>query len=169
MPYAINYCSLFLAGCINQTPGEYFMSHLSAIEDTVKQVARALSSALNTEVSIVDQDLMTIADTIGSRKWSKKYIDYSNIYQQVRQDKRPIIIPDPGKNSLCRDCFLYGSCPEYYEIDHPILLEDEFIGIISLMAMTEEQKTACWRTRLHCCPLLAKCPICWQVRLLNGK
>jgi len=139
----------------NEKMGGIILSILWSIRKTVNQVARALSFAIDTEISIADEDLILVAgskyyeDLIGKQIFNRigKKMQDKNIYETIKKQGRPLIISDPGHNELCKGCRLYGKCPEKYEINHPILLEGEIIGIISLVAINEQQKEKLLKNR----------------------
>ncbi len=116
------------------------MSVLVSIQDTIQQIGRALSAVLRTEVSIADENLRIIAGTDRYKDLIGRELEFGNTYYYVRSKKKSIIIENPGHEEICGSCRYYGSCPEQYEINQPILLDDSFIGIISLVAMTKKQK-----------------------------
>ena len=57
----------------------------------------------------------------------------------MRTGKR-MIIENPGFHPLCKGCKNYRRCPEKAEFDFPIKLDNEIIGILSLVGYTEEHR-----------------------------
>ncbi|MHC1758270.1 MAG: sigma 54-interacting transcriptional regulator [Negativicutes bacterium] len=116
------------------------MSKLSQNRDSVQQVAEAIASVLSVEVTIVDNDLCRIAGTgryalsIGER------LDKDSAFARVLRDRQGFVISSPGQDSACMTCDMKMACTEQAEVCCPILLGEEAIGIIALIAFDEQQR-----------------------------
>ncbi len=116
------------------------MSKLSRNRDAVQQVAEAIASVLSVEVTIVDNELCRIAGTgryalsIGER------LDKDSAFARVLRDRQGFIISSPGQDSACMTCDMKTACTEQAEVCGPILLDEEAIGIIALIAFDENQR-----------------------------
>lgn len=113
---------------------------LSIIEDTVMNVARAITAALEIETEIVDRHLKIIA---GTGRYVKKIGSYEEggdlnsgaIYGTILKSGADYVCLDPANDQHYAP--LEG---ELAEISCPILLEGIVIGIIGLVAFTSEQR-----------------------------
>lgn len=116
-------------------------SHLQKIQPTIQQIVMVISSVLKIEVEVADQNLFRIAGTgeIKQDVW-KAMTGEDAVYQKCLQTGETIIIQNPGFHPLCKNCPHEGNCLEKAEICTPILLEKEVIGVIGLIAFTEEQR-----------------------------
>lgn len=116
-------------------------SHLQKIQPTIQQIVMVISSVLKIEVEVADQNLFRIAGTgeIKQDVW-KTMTGEDAVYQKCLQTGETIIIQNPGFHPLCKNCPHEGNCLENAEICTPILLDKEVIGVIGLIAFTEEQK-----------------------------
>ncbi len=116
------------------------MSKLSQNRDAVQKVAEAIASVLSVEVTIVDNELCRIAGTgryalsIGER------LDKDSAFARVLRDRQGFIISSPGQDSACMTCDMKMACTEQAEVCCPILLGEEAIGIIALIAFDENQR-----------------------------
>ncbi len=118
------------------------MTALQIISDTAQQVADAISAALGVETEIVDRQFNIVAGTgkyrhlVGSKDYEAAYPDSPFLYGRVLRTGESFIIEDTQKNEL------YGpyTMGEMGEICCPIILEDSIIGVIALVAFSQEQK-----------------------------
>ena len=103
---------------------------------TIQQVGKSIASILNVEIMIMDNKLNKLGGTVNNEK------DYyiSNVYKYIMNTGERIIIENPGFHPLCKGCKKYMKCPEKAEFDFPIKLDDEIIGILSIVGYTEEHK-----------------------------
>lgn len=122
------------------------MSVLSGIKESVQQVAEAISIAVGVEVEIVDNELNILGGTgvyqdfIGQKEeggdpdgdYLYARVLRTGVTQVVNDAKLDRLYDRTGKGSTA-----YG---ELAEICTPIKLNDTIIGIIGLIAFTEEQK-----------------------------
>lgn len=116
------------------------MLELSTIKDTVRQVADAITAAIGIETEIVDARLQIIGGT-------GRYVKKIGTYEEDGDLDSPYIysrILKTGREYVCAD--VQGDeryCPqeeELAEIACPIQVESQVIGIIGLVAFTEEQQ-----------------------------
>jgi PAS domain S-box-containing protein len=113
---------------------------LSMIKDTVASVAQAITAALEIETEIVDDRLEIIA---GTGRYAKKIgsfeeggnLDTGAIYGKILKTGKGYLCTDPAS-----DPFYAPEEGELAEISCPILLDEKVIGIIGLVAFTEEQR-----------------------------
>ncbi len=107
-----------------------------AVINTIQQVAKSIAAVLNVEIMIMDNRLNLLGGTVNNEK--NYYM--SNIYRYVMDTGEKIIIDAPGFHRLCENCKNYKCCPEKAEFDFPIKINEETIGILSLVGYTEEHK-----------------------------
>ncbi len=117
------------------------MYELSTIQETVTQVAEAITIVLEIETEIVDHRLKIIS---GTGRYKKKVGDY----EENGDLESPYIygtLVRTGAEYICLDTV---TDPKYHpaegelaEISCPIKIEGELVGIIGLIAFTKEQQS----------------------------
>lgn len=122
------------------------MSILKAISDSVRQVAEAIGVAIGVEVEIVDTDLTILGGTgiyasmIGQKEEDGQ-LDTNYLYARVfRSGVAECVedaVADENYDDMGRGQSHFG---ELAEICTPIKMGEEIIGIIGLVAFTEEQR-----------------------------
>ena len=122
------------------------MANLKNISDSVQQVAEAVGIALGVEVEIVDSKLNIIggtgvyADRVGQQE-ERGNLESNYLYARVlRTGETQYVadaIADKDYDEKGEEGTLSGECAE---ICTPIKLGSEIIGIIGLVAFTDEQK-----------------------------
>lgn len=116
------------------------MLSLSSIQNTVMQVAEAITAALEIETEIVDNRLRIIGGTgryvkkIGSLE-EEGNLDSPFIYANILKTGREYVCMDVRKDPTYNQ-----KEGEYAEISCPIQVENQIIGIIGLVAFTSEQQ-----------------------------
>jgi sigma-54 dependent transcriptional regulator, acetoin dehydrogenase operon transcriptional activator AcoR len=117
------------------------MSRLAHIQSATQQIAEAISSALDMDVTIVDENMIRIAGTGYHRDSVGQKISGNYIYQQVLEQAEEYIITDVAANSDCHTCANRASCRELGQLCCPIRLGKKTIGVIALIAFSPEQQT----------------------------
>jgi PAS domain S-box-containing protein len=124
----------------------FAMSDLQIIKESVQQVAEAISIALGVEVEIVDNKLTVIGgtgvyhDRIGKKEESGD-VDGNYLYARVLRMGVTQYIEDAMAEAGYDEKGLGATMSgERAEICTPIICGDNTIGIIGLVAFTEEQK-----------------------------
>lgn len=113
---------------------------LSLIKDTVQQVAEAITAALGIETEIVDAHLEIIG---GTGRYFEKIgvfeeegaLDAPYIYAQLLKSGKPYVCLNP-----IADPIYDAKEHELAEICYPIILDQQVIGLIGLVAFSKNQK-----------------------------
>lgn len=112
---------------------------LFKIQKNSQQIVRAIASIMKVEVLLIDSNGSIVAgtdyyeDDVGSTS------EYNNIYQKLVESNGPIVIENPGEDACCKECKRYKDCSKLMEIVAPILIDDKVSGVISLIALDQEQ------------------------------
>ena len=127
------------------------MLELSLIQDTVTQIADAITAVLEIDTEIVDTNLLIVSGTGRFRKKVGTYEEYGEwehggYYRQMIET---------GEEQVCLDTknhpFYNPMEGELSEITCPIIFEGNVVGLIGLIAFTEEQhQVLCTRTQVLC-------------------
>lgn len=114
---------------------------LQEIQPFVQNVVEAIASVLQVEVEIADSSLLRIAGTGLYRSGVLRQMDgEDHVYRDVLRTAKPRLILEPGSDDLCRGCVKFGNCQEKAEIACPIVSGGQVVGIMGLIAFTEEQR-----------------------------
>jgi PAS domain S-box-containing protein len=116
------------------------MSKLYKIKEAVQYVAEAIASVVGVEVTIVDNKLHRIA---GTGRYAGNVSDMpikATLFDQILQSGRGVIIDNPGQNGICLECEARQQCVEMAQVCCPIVIDEETVGVIALVAFTVEQK-----------------------------
>ncbi|WFD12287.1 sigma-54 interaction domain-containing protein [Tepidibacter hydrothermalis] len=116
-------------------------TELKKIQATVIKYANAISTIINVDVEIVDNNLYRIAGTgIYKDKINQDMSNEGSIYQHVLKTGESYIIKNPKKHKFCQGCTDKLSCIETMLICEPIKSNEEIIGVIGLVCYNEKQK-----------------------------
>lgn len=115
------------------------MINLNFIRKDIQNIAEAISSVLEIDVTIVDSSLVRIAGT-GTyfHKIGQQLKEYS-AFKYSLTTKKELIIEDPKSNEICNECYSRKVCKEFAEVCCPIIYDDKSYGVIGLIAFTKEQ------------------------------
>ena len=122
------------------------MPGLMHIQSMVQNLAEAIAAALSVEVEIVDHELTVVA---GSGFYASKIgeneelgqLDSDYLYARTLRSGRSFVVTDPVSDPEYDPSSLEGTTPEMAEICSPIILDNNVIGVIGLVAFNREQKT----------------------------
>lgn len=118
------------------------MKELENIKDDIQNIAEAILSVLNIDVTIVDEDFIRIA---GTGKYIDKIGDKVNGYSAFKKsftEQVGIFIEDPKNSAICKVCDHVEICKEFAEVCCPIVLDGKSYGVIGLIAFSQEQSNA---------------------------
>ena len=123
----------------------HLSTRLKDIQTDVQKCAEAISSALQIEAEIVDDELTVIAgtglylDKIGDKE---EYGDINAgfLYGRTITSMTPSIITDTSKDSMYDPDTVLGPIPELAEICCPITLSGKALGAIGLVAFNQQQQ-----------------------------
>jgi sigma-54 dependent transcriptional regulator, acetoin dehydrogenase operon transcriptional activator AcoR len=115
------------------------MINLNFIKEDIQNIAEAISSVLEIDVTIVDSNLVRMAGT-GTyfEKIGQRLNEYS-AFKYSLTTKEELIIEDPKSNKICHECYKNGVCKEFAEVCCPIVYDNKSYGVIGLIAFTKEQ------------------------------
>lgn len=113
---------------------------LLKIQSSVQEVAEAISTVLNVDVTIIDHDLRRIAATGIYRESIGEKIPRNCSFEGVARTKEPEFIDNPNYSQKCSSCSLKGNCAEMATIGYPMLSNGKLLGVIGLIAFNREQK-----------------------------
>ncbi|MFU9077342.1 sigma-54 interaction domain-containing protein [Proteus sp. LHD240705] len=116
-------------------------SLLSTLQDEISKYTDAIAGITGTDVEIIDNNLIRIAGTGRYRYMLNQDVSSNgHIYRHVLQVQKTILIEDPKENSLCQLCQNRLTCTEELDLNAPIFLNNQVIGVIGIICSNREQK-----------------------------
>ncbi|AFM26147.1 sigma 54-interacting transcriptional regulator [Desulfomonile tiedjei] len=105
-----------------------------------QRVAEAIQAVLQIDVTIMDHQMVRIAGTGIYRDCLGQTIETKSAFHYCLQTKTPITIENPEDHTICKECVRRPGCSEKAEICVPIKYKKESVGVIGIIAFTEDQK-----------------------------
>lgn len=121
------------------------VSDLMSIQDTVQQVAEAISAALGVETEIVDERLTIVAGTgkyrqrIGTKEEGGDPAA-GFLYGRVLRTGQSFVVEDPASDPTYDPRSITGEIDEQAEICCPVVVDGRVAGVMGLTAMTPGQR-----------------------------
>ena len=121
------------------------MISLLEIRYTVQQVADAITAALGVDAEIVDNELNIVAGTghykakVGLKEEGGR-LDSGFMYSRVLKTGKAFTVRDAISDPYYGPLLQKGSEYELAEVCSPILYENRILGVIGLVAFTEDQR-----------------------------
>ena len=115
------------------------MNGLKDIRDDIQNIAEAMLSVLNIDVTIVDEHLERIAGTGTYLEKIGDKIEGYSAFKKCLEEQVIIYIDDSQKNDICKVCSNNGNCKEHAELCCPITLDGYSYGVVGLIAFNKEQ------------------------------
>lgn len=117
------------------------MNGLSDIKQDIQNIAEAMLSVLNIDVTIVDEKLERIAGTGTYLNKIGEKINRHSAFKKCLEEQILIYIDDAKKNKICKECYNNEHCKEFAEVCCPIVLDGHSYGVVGLIAFNEEQSS----------------------------
>lgn len=122
------------------------MTQLSEIQSIVQQVAEAISAALKIETEIIDETMTVVAGTgkLKNRVNTKEeggMKEAGFLYGRVLTHNQAYVIENARMDPTYDPSVLKGETEEIAEICCPIRYKEKAIGVIGLIAISEEQQS----------------------------
>lgn len=112
---------------------------LDNITNYIQSICENIYTVLEVDVTVVSKDLIRIAGTgVFKDKINEEISDNSVFSKVLKTHKSYIINRDLEDN--CKTCVHKKDCKELVDICTPIMLGDNNLGILGIVAFTEEQK-----------------------------
>ncbi len=129
-------------------------AHENSLEETLNHVVEAIHNVFRVEVTIVDGNYKRLAGTGFYAGQIGKKVSSQSVFAVSMKTKKSYIIDSPGTNPICDGCGEKESCTETAEVCCPILLENQGVGAIGLIAFNEEQRKNLLEGHEHLLPFL---------------
>lgn len=113
---------------------------LEKIQTTVQQIAEAISSVIEIDVTVTDRNMVRIAGTGIYKNQIGEKISTKGVFASCLRDNRPYIVRNPREAKVCQKCDMIETCSECAEIVTPITVNKDAAGTIGLIAFDDQQK-----------------------------
>jgi len=113
---------------------------LSDIRQEVQKISEAIASVLNMDVIISDNEFKKIGDTKKHFDEEVKIIKDTYVIGKVVKSGKPVVISGMEESENCIVCDEKGKCKLKAMICNPIKYNNQAIGAIGLIAISEEYK-----------------------------
>lgn len=116
-------------------------SELMEIQPTIIRFSKMLAAVLKVDAEVVDADLVRIAGTGPyAQKFGKKLSASSRLFRYIIDTKEQKTVIKTQADPLCEGCDSKENCSETAFLGVPILYQQRCIGVISLVAFTQESQ-----------------------------
>lgn len=113
---------------------------IKSFKDMLSHVVDAIHHVVQVEVTIIDRNYVRLAATGHYANLIGSCISSHSAFAKAMQNKSSYFIDKPGQDVICAECGNVGSCVETAEVCCPILLENEAVGAIGLIAFDHFQR-----------------------------
>ncbi|MGE5676515.1 MAG: sigma 54-interacting transcriptional regulator [Pseudomonadota bacterium] len=115
------------------------MYYLKLIEDKVQALAESLSSALDIETTVVDNNLIRIAGTGDFYHRINENSPVNSLFARVLKTGETELNIFDEEKTVCRECTNAGICKERKSMIHPIKVDKEIIGVVCFASFDQTQ------------------------------
>lgn len=110
------------------------------MKEFTQGICEAIFETTGCHVTISDINDIRVAGTGEFKHRIGQKIPEMSAFEVAKKNKKTVIITSPGKDEPCKNCQYVHNCNEKYEICTPILNQDDVLGVIGMIATTDEQK-----------------------------
>ena len=110
------------------------------IKDFIQSYSEAISSILEVEVTIVDENFRRVSGTGIYKEGIGEEVPHGSFFKSIVQNGEPGIIANVKDEFACDKCNKRDECKELANIGFPIYKGDRVVGVIGLIAFDVEQR-----------------------------
>lgn len=122
---------------------------LDVLQKELQEIAEAIMSITDLDVTILDSSLKRIAGTGKYFEKIGKYAPENSVFEKCIKTGKQYVITEPRTGSECAMCSGKNSCREEAEVCYPIESDRTVEGVIGMIAFTPEQKKAFIQNQQH--------------------
>jgi len=122
---------------------------LESLQKELQEIAEAIKSVTDLDVTILDNSLKRIAGTGKYYEKIGKYAPRYSVFEKCIKTGKQYVIIDPRTCIECAECSGKESCREEAEVCYPIESDNAVDGVIGMIAFTPEQKKAFVKNQQH--------------------
>jgi len=123
------------------------MTTLMKIQPFIQAYVQAIASILETDVTIVDQNMVRVAATGDYEKEIGNTVSHGSFFYRILTTGECGIIKDVKKEFTCATCKKRGECKELANLAYPIFQNKVVVGVIAIIAFREKQRECLLRDR----------------------
>lgn len=106
----------------------------------LQQVAQAVATVLQFDVTVVEYGLTRIAGTGRYAALIGHQVAPSSSFAEVMRTGKPVIIVDPRDDPACEKCEAGMHCVETCHMAYPLVLDGKSLGVLGLIGFCSEQR-----------------------------
>ncbi|NLZ54181.1 MAG: sigma 54-interacting transcriptional regulator [Thermoanaerobacteraceae bacterium] len=122
---------------------------LDRLQKELQEIAEAIMSVTDLDVTILDSSLKRIAGTGKYYEKIGKHAPKNSVFEKCIKTGKQYVITEPRTGSECAMCSGKNSCREEAEVCYPIESGRAVEGVIGMIAFTPEQKKAFIQNQRH--------------------
>lgn len=143
---------------------------LMQIQPTILRFAKMLASVLQLEVEIVDADMVRVAGTGPYGKFFGRQLEGdSRLLRYVIDNQQEKIVTHTSDDPVCDGCTCKESCRERAFLGVPIMVDERCIGVISLVAFSDEQQARLNNNLQDVCDYVRHISTIFVAKLLDSR
>ncbi|NLT95983.1 MAG: sigma 54-interacting transcriptional regulator [Clostridia bacterium] len=116
------------------------MSHLFKIQDTVQNIAEAISAVIGADVTIIDKDLKRIGGTGLYYPLINQSAPGNSLVDELHKTEEPKFMHKEVDPTNCINCPKREGCFELASVGYPIFYRNDIVGSIWIIAFNEKQR-----------------------------
>ncbi len=123
------------------------MTALMKIQTFIQAYAQAISSILECDVTVVDNELIRVAGTGNYAFEIGTTIAHANFFHEILKTGECGIITNVAEDPSCIGCEKRANCKELADLAYPIFKDGSVVGVISIVAFQEKQRESLLKNR----------------------
>lgn len=116
------------------------MTALMRIQTFIQAYVQAISSILESDVTVVDNELIRVAGTGNYAVEIGNTISHANFIRGILKSGASNIIINVAEDETCSGCEKRAYCKELANLAYPIFKDGLVVGVISIIAFEEKQR-----------------------------
>lgn len=116
------------------------MTSLARMQEYVQEYAETIADVLGVDVTIIDEECIRIGGTGPHCKNIGQPVPHGSFFQNILKTGKPVLIHDIKKEFDCQKCIRRDECYEQAIMGYPILKKEKPVGVIGIIAFTDDQK-----------------------------
>lgn len=116
------------------------MTSLMKIQSFIQAYVLAIAAILESEVTIVDNELIRVAGTGDYEKEVGKAVNHGPFFEKILRTGKSGIIKNVKEEFTCNTCEKRDECKELANLAYPIFQSEVVVGVIAIIAFREQEK-----------------------------
>ena len=116
------------------------MTALMKIQSFIQAYVQAIASILETDVTVVDHELIRVAGTGSYADEIGSTVAHGRFFERILHSGQSGIITDVSQDETCIGCEKRSYCKELANLAYPIFKNGTVVGVISIIAFQEQTR-----------------------------